>query len=347
MPRCGAGGPCVWIRALSQPQRHGRKPWRGVRVVVLLLHALFIGAVFLLDPTLQRQIHEAKWYIILYGLLVLLTLVQYLYTATSSPGYLPDMLTAGSRMHATFINTTTLSKQANSKSGSLNSAMSRSKIDQQNPQSTTALLLQQTMDLYPPGTSTSCMPPFYFRDFTCSYCRLIQPPRTKHCHDCDKCVLQFDHHCVWLGTCIAKRNYCRFWWYIFEQTVLTVWTVAFYIQFFYLGIVVSWWKFAIGIVLLVALILILVVLLPLLIFHAYLALTNQTTYEIARRKRISYLREVPSRVHPFSKGICRNLYDLCISKQRGFFLEAVPPLEVLQARARPYTCRDVISCRCC
>lgn len=40
----------------------GRKPWRGVRVVVLLLHALFIGAVFLLDPTLQRQIHEAKWY---------------------------------------------------------------------------------------------------------------------------------------------------------------------------------------------------------------------------------------------------------------------------------------------
>uniref|UniRef100_A0A0E0H4B2 S-acyltransferase n=1 Tax=Oryza nivara TaxID=4536 RepID=A0A0E0H4B2_ORYNI len=322
MPRCGAGGPCVWIRALSQPQRHGRKPWRGVRVVVLLLHALFIGAVFLLDPTLQRQIHEAKWY-------------------DAEPEYRTPLIYA--KLKAFVIK----KRQANSKSGSLNSAMSRSKIDQQNPQSTTALLLQQTMDLYPPGTSTSCMPPFYFRDFTCSYCRLIQPPRTKHCHDCDKCVLQFDHHCVWLGTCIAKRNYCRFWWYIFEQTVLTVWTVAFYIQFFYLGIVVSWWKFAIGIVLLVALILILVVLLPLLIFHAYLALTNQTTYEIARRKRISYLREVPSRVHPFSKGICRNLYDLCISKQRGFFLEAVPPLEVLQARARPYTCRDVISCRCC
>ena len=34
-----------------------------------------------------------------------------------------------------------------------------------------------------------------------------------------------------------------FRWYIFEQTVLTVWTVAFYIQFFYLGIVVSWYVF--------------------------------------------------------------------------------------------------------
>uniref|UniRef100_A0A0E0DH40 S-acyltransferase n=1 Tax=Oryza meridionalis TaxID=40149 RepID=A0A0E0DH40_9ORYZ len=276
MPRCGAGGPCVWIRALSQPQRHGRKPWRGVRVVVLLLHALFIGAVFLLDPTLQRQIHEAKCHFF------------------------------------------SRKRQANSKSGSLNSAMSRSKIEQQNPQSTTALLLQQTMDLYPPGTSTSLHAPSTVMTVINVSSNLI--------------IIVFGlEHALLKGTT--------------ADFVLTVWTVAFYIQFFYLGIVVSWWKFAIGIVLLVALILILVVLLPLLIFHAYLALTNQTTYEIARRKRISYLREVPSRVHPFSKGICRNLYDLCISKQRGFFLEAVPPLEVLQARARPYTCRDVISCR--
>uniref|UniRef100_A0A0E0H4A8 S-acyltransferase n=1 Tax=Oryza nivara TaxID=4536 RepID=A0A0E0H4A8_ORYNI len=283
MPRCGAGGPCVWIRALSQPQRHGRKPWRGVRVVVLLLHALFIGAVFLLDPTLQRQIHEAKCHFFSRA-------GQFQKWKLKLCHESQQNRSAKSTIHYSFVTT--------ADDGSISS-----------------------WDIH-------------------------QPPRTKHCHDCDKCVLQFDHHCVWLGTCIAKRNYCRFWWYIFEQTVLTVWTVAFYIQFFYLGIVVSWWKFAIGIVLLVALILILVVLLPLLIFHAYLALTNQTTYEIARRKRISYLREVPSRVHPFSKGICRNLYDLCISKQRGFFLEAVPPLEVLQARARPYTCRDVISCRC-
>ena len=39
----------------------------------------------------------------------------------------------------------------------------------------------------------------------------VQPPRAKHCHDCDKCVLQFDHHCVWLGTCIGQGNHCKFW----------------------------------------------------------------------------------------------------------------------------------------
>uniref|UniRef100_A0A0E0DH35 S-acyltransferase n=1 Tax=Oryza meridionalis TaxID=40149 RepID=A0A0E0DH35_9ORYZ len=311
MPRCGAGGPCVWIRALSQPQRHGRKPWRGVRVVVLLLHALFIGAVFLLDPTLQRQIHEAKWS---QPALVESKHGFYVHNSIWVAGF-------------TYLGTIPIyshffsrKRQANSKSGSLNSAMSRSKIEQQNPQSTTALLLQQTMDLYPPGTSTSLHAPSTVMTVINVSSNLI--------------IIVFGlEHALLKGTT--------------ADFVLTVWTVAFYIQFFYLGIVVSWWKFAIGIVLLVALILILVVLLPLLIFHAYLALTNQTTYEIARRKRISYLREVPSRVHPFSKGICRNLYDLCISKQRGFFLEAVPPLEVLQARARPYTCRDVISCRCC
>lgn len=48
----------------------------------------------------------------------------------------------------------------------------------------------------------------------------FQPPRTKHCHDCDKCVLQFDHHCVWLGTCIGQGNHCRFWWVWFCQLLL-------------------------------------------------------------------------------------------------------------------------------
>ncbi|KAF7003022.1 hypothetical protein CFC21_018408 [Triticum aestivum] len=372
MPCCGESDPPhEAIRVLSQPQRHGshgssigsiwlrwgfrpgsecltgetgnlsagRKPWRCVRLIVMLLHALFIGAVFLLDPALRSQIRRDQWYMCLYGGLVLFTLAQYLYTANSSPGYVADMLKAGSAMHATFINTTTISKQVCSKNGSLNYFMSRSKIEQHNPQSATPSSLLQMMDLYPPGSSS--------RDLTCSYCHLVQPPRTKHCHDCDKCVLQFDHHCTWLGTCIGVRNHCRFWWYIFGQASLVVWTVALYIQFLHVDMNGSWLKGLTGLTLLLPLIVILIVLLILLMLHTYLALTNQTTYEIARRKRISYLRGVPRKVHPFSKGICRNLYDLCLSRQKGYVLEAVPPLDELEARARPYTCRDVICCRCC
>uniref|UniRef100_A0A453P954 S-acyltransferase n=1 Tax=Aegilops tauschii subsp. strangulata TaxID=200361 RepID=A0A453P954_AEGTS len=86
---------------------------------------------------------------------------------------------------------------------------------------------------------------------------------------------------------------------------------------------------------------------PLLYLCSYIALTNQTTYEVARRKRIFYLRGIPDRVHPFSKGICRNIYDFCFTRENGFVLEAVPPIEELEARAAPYTCRDLFCCRCC
>lgn len=38
----------------------------------------------------------------------------------------------------------------------------------------------------------------------------------KHCRTCDKCVNGFDHHCIWLNTCVGKRNYRWFF-----MTILT------------------------------------------------------------------------------------------------------------------------------
>lgn len=55
-----------------------------------------------------------------------------------------------------------------------------------------------------------------------------------HCEDCDICVegklyellIELDHHCVWIGKCIAKRNLRSF-------NIFLLGTVLFFIYSFF------------------------------------------------------------------------------------------------------------------
>ncbi|KAL8251424.1 hypothetical protein R6Q59_035117 [Mikania micrantha] len=85
----------------------------------------------------------------------------------------------------------------------------------------------------------------------------------------------------------------------------------------------------------------------LLLFHSYLVVTNQTTYELVRRRRIPYMRSIPERVYPFSKGACRNLYNFCFARRSIYAMEPLPSAQELEQMSVPYRCLDVISCRCC
>ena len=63
----------------------------------------------------------------------------------------------------------------------------------------------------------------------CTYCRLPQPYRTKHCRDCDKCVALFDHHCPWIGGCVGQNNRIYFFWYIFFQCI-ELWLAVYFVR---------------------------------------------------------------------------------------------------------------------
>lgn len=331
--RCSRFAPCF-----SDP---ARRSTFCLRVMLVVLHLVNAGFVLVFDRGLIEKARKEPWYIALYLLLFISTLVQYFITSYSSPGYVLDAMRAVDEAAALYNSTSGASKQpASSKNVSVVITIDRKQLEQSLLDGNATPWTKLVMDLYPPGSSV--------RNWTCSYCHCLQPPRAKHCHDCDKCVLEYDHHCVWLGTCIGKGNHCRFWWYIFEETCLCIWTGILYIQFLKSSISKAWWVYGLVILLLASLSIFFVFLLLLLLFHSYLVLTNQSTYELVRRRRIPYLRGIPERVFPFSRGVCRNLYNFCCDRSSSMYkMQPLPTAMEIEEKSKPYKCADVMSCRCC
>ncbi|CAN4083517.1 unnamed protein product [Withania somnifera] len=252
--RCLHFFPC-----LSDPARRSTFCFR---ISLVMLHLIYVGVLFVFDKDLIHNTEEEPWFIAIYLILFAVTLAQYFITSGSSPGYVLDAMRAineadASRNRASMTSNKDSLLQA--QKGDVVISIDRNQLGRNLLGSGTMAWTKLVMDMYPSGTS--------LRSVTCSYCDVVQPPRAKHCHDCDKCVLQFDHHCVWLGTCIGQGNHCPFWWYICGETALSLWTGTLYIQFLKSNISKPWWLYAIMILLLVTLFFCLIFLLLLLLFH--------------------------------------------------------------------------------
>lgn len=312
----------------------------ALKVALFFIHFVIVGALFVFGDFLIQKARIQPWYTAVYLLLFVASLAQYFFTSGSSPGYVQDAMRTVNETHAIVTDTPVSSKHsASGRNGSFTISVEGSQPGRNSLGANITPWTKFVMDLYRPGTP--------IRSCTCTYCSIMQPPRSRHCPDCDKCVLEFDHHCLWLGTCIGQGNHCRFWWYIFLETALSIWTGILYITYLKANFARAWWQDAIMILLFSTLTICLIFLLLLLFFHSYLVLTNQTTYELVRRRRIPYLRDFPERVYPFSKGICRNLYNFCCVRTSVNSIERLPLTQELELKANPYTCCDVLSCRCC
>ncbi|CAF2791483.1 unnamed protein product [Rotaria sp. Silwood2] len=47
-------------------------------------------------------------------------------------------------------------------------------------------------------------------DLYCHVCDVHVTEKAKHCSSCNKCIYSFDHHCIWLNTCVGGKNYRLF-----------------------------------------------------------------------------------------------------------------------------------------
>ncbi|XP_053380620.1 palmitoyltransferase ZDHHC12-B-like [Mercenaria mercenaria] len=151
----------------------------------------------------------------------------------------------------------------------------------------------------------------------CDYCEIQPPLRSKHCEDCKNCIRKYDHHCPWLETCVGERNHRYFWWFLFTTAVLILWTFVIIWESFITENTWADW-FHTNLVLFLDTVVLVIsgpVVVGLLVFHTYLMAYGLTTWEVASRERITYLKYLDDEYNPFDQGCCKNIYYfMCIRK---------------------------------
>uniref|UniRef100_A0A803MAT5 Uncharacterized protein n=1 Tax=Chenopodium quinoa TaxID=63459 RepID=A0A803MAT5_CHEQI len=144
-----------WFPCLSDP---GRRSSICLKVALVMIHLIYLGVLLIADT--DNVIQTAKknpWYIGLYLLLFVATLIQYFVTSGSSPGYVIDAMRAANEGYSSRVPHINSKQPATSNNGNVvipvdANTMGRSFLGSNAPPWT-----QLVMEMYPPGTSTSLL----------------------------------------------------------------------------------------------------------------------------------------------------------------------------------------------
>ena len=151
----------------------------------------------------------------------------------------------------------------------------------------------------------------------CYTCFHFRPPRTSHCAECDNCVENFDHHCLWMGTCVGKRNYKYFYFVIFLTTLCSIFQLfssGGYILYHFKqkDFKTAQSKYIVITLVFVAffnIMFIIFFLAKLFYIHTWLLTRGLTFYEYIRKKYLVTLK-----IRPYSRTICTNIYNKIFRK---------------------------------
>ena len=165
----------------------------------------------------------------------------------------------------------------------------------------------------------------------CYSCYLFRPPRTSHCAVCDNCVERFDHHCLWLGTCIGKKNYKYFYTLLGSLNINAIFQIAFCVWVLLIEIKKiknkenKGYAFigVIGGIILYNLLFVVIFIGKLFILHTYLVFKGLTFYEYSKEKMKGY----PEEMNPFNKY--KFFSKKCIlfkNNEKSFILSALSKL---------------------
>ncbi|KAH7830203.1 putative palmitoyltransferase [Monocercomonoides exilis] len=195
----------------------------------------------------------------------------------------------------------------------------------------------------------------------CKHCGIIKPPRTRHCSTCGCCIARNDHHCP----CVGAGNYRYFLLFLLTNGVTCGYIayVAIKLLYYFVNadgmfgkqvrlrngqVITIGWKIALTVILnhrmwtsiaVMFSVCLCIALLSFFFYHVYLFLTNTSTLETLKWKRLkqnrkdamqivqgkSFIRDLPptyvddlkddlkeKHVNRYSKGLISNLMEVII-----------------------------------
>ena len=147
----------------------------------------------------------------------------------------------------------------------------------------------------------------------CHTCHIARPPRSKHDRFSRSCILQFDHHCPFVGTTIGLYNYKWFFMFILS---ISIYFINFWIMLLVHYVRTSSTDQKSLFTLLFGIYLGLHILFSggMVIYHSQLIFANLTTNEHINLSRYDYLWDTSTSsrrifANPWDKGCFSNMYD--------------------------------------